>query len=81
MPEAKVSKGSRQPFGEDRRVAPALAALHELYGLLIACVRNGGARTLHSFGLDAAGMQALRARAEHEGFRADVSGETLCVWK
>jgi len=59
----------------DRDVDGKLAALHELYTLCLACLRNRGARTCHVFDPRFARLVAERAR--HEGFevRTGVPGD------
>jgi len=52
----------------NRQVDGKLAAINELYALLIACRRNRGQRTYHVFAPEFAELVA--ERAEHEGFKA-----------
>lgn len=65
------------PEYADAQLCPRLTALRELYALLVACVRNHGARTAHHFRhVDAELAKALAQLAEAEGFvvGADTDG-------
>ena len=72
--------GRWEPEYADRQRAPDLAARHELYGLLLACLRNGGARTPQCFG-EGANLPPLVEIAQHYGFGAETgTNGVIVVW-
>ena len=70
----------------DREIDPGLAAMRELYSLMIACRANGGARTTHVLpAVDAKRIEKIRAQATAEAFGIEIEvrgdGTVVSVWR
>ena len=74
---ATAQKPNGLPDGFDhrtsRQVDADLAAMEELYALLVACKRNNGLATLHQFECSDAIFDRMIRVAEHQGFAVQVS--------